>query len=187
MWEGTTGLAATFVVIASVLLWLFIKPDTKNWIKAIVIPFVIWFGFAAYYTPQNLMGWPTSVALEDVPGNSIVQEILIIEPNSKDAGAMYFWLIPLDKDPDRLFWSPKHAFVYNSSPGEPRVYKTPYDKELHQKLIKAQKEKKKHKGSILMFDGLLKGKKGQPNAAEGQMKESKSPFRLLKPQDIFKK
>jgi len=185
MWEGTTGLAATFVVLASVLLWIFIKPDTKGWIKAIVIPFVIWFGFAAWYTPQNLMGWAKITTLEEVPGNSIVQNIMIIEPNNNDKGAMYFWLIPLEKEPDSLFWNPKYAFVYNSKPGEPRVYKTPYDKELHKKLLEAQKEKGKNRGSVLIFKGLLKGEKGKMKGEEGPMNREKQPFKILKPQDIF--
>jgi len=156
---GYSGLAVAFIILAAIHLYFIIYSDAKVIIKAVIIPAVLWYGLTLFYTPGNLMGWPTS---QPMPDNSRVLSMMIREPRGDRPGSIYILAlgyVDLKKiknkpDIDKLL-EPKHIFYYTKD-NIPRFYRLPYDRELHKKLKKGEKEAKK-KG------GFMKIKKGKRN------------------------
>jgi len=187
MWQGTGSLAVAFVLIVSVLLLIFIKPNIKTWIKAIIIPVVIWFGFAVWFVPMNLMGWPLPTEIGEIPGNSIVKSIIINEPAFEDDGNICFWLVPLPAEIEQVLLNPKTASMPEIIPNEPRSYRIPYNKELHSKLLKAQEEKDKSEGNILLFKGLRSSSGDKSKNGVVAENEDDFGFKIINLQEVFKK
>ena len=187
MW-GYAGLTTAYVLIAAMLLWLFINSRTHLVAKVLLVPVVLWYGIVLYYTPSNLMGWPTSIASEkELPGDAFVVSIQIKEPSKKklDPGAIFITVIELgDKPKVKLSVNPKAAFTYNGH-GEPRTFKVPYSKELHKKILEAEKKRRGSRGSrIKTAKKIKKGKKGTVGDGESKSKEM---FRIVNPIDLMPK
>jgi len=172
MW-GYAGLVTAFILLASVLLWLFIEsPRTKTVFKIILVPILLWYGIALYYAVPNFMGWPT---LESIPDDSQVLAIRIKEPDPKrnDPGAIYFWVNtkPGSKSPEQTLvarLNPKNVFSY-SGETDPRVYKLPYSRETHKAILEAQRKAQGVPGAQLRTK-KKKGKKGRPGGEDSKAK-----------------
>ena len=84
----------------------------------------------------------------------------------------------------KLSIDPKEAFTYRGQ-GEPRIYKVPYSKELHKKLLEAEKQKRGRSGSQIKTKS--KGKKKQKGTVGDGESKSKEMFRITNPIDLMPK
>ena len=73
---GTTGLMVSFLILASMICYIFIRARINPAVKAILIPVAIWYSLAMYFAPQCLMGWPKSV--DTLPDKSLVINFRIV-------------------------------------------------------------------------------------------------------------
>jgi len=178
MFDSLTGLVVAFILLATVTGWNTVR--TKGWLglKFVSIGILIWYGFVVYFTIPQIMGWPTE---KDLPANSKIVSVRIVEPSNDDKGAMYFWL---SQNPDHKrdamnLLRPDKFLIYTGGI-QPRAYKIPYDRELHKKLLETQKEQKRQKGSSMMTGkkGVAKGRNESP---------TENPFKILNPFDMLKK
>lgn len=189
MW-GYLGLTTAYILIASILLWLFINSRTNIVIKTLIVPVVLWYGIVLYYTPSNLMGWPTAIAsIEQLPADSFVLGISIKEPSKKtnDPGAIFITLLQSTDNESNFSLNPKDAFTYHGK-AEPRTYKVPYSRELHKKIIDAQKAQRGQQGSTIKTKKKAdKTKKKQEGTIGDETSKSKELFRIINPIELMPK
>lgn len=183
MW-GYIGITTAFILLASVLLWILITSRTNVVIKAILISFVMWYGMVLYYTPSNLMGWGKPVeTLDLMPDNSRILWFHVKEPDKidKTPGAIFFTVVVHEQeDGTEITLNPKNAFVHRGN-REPRMYKLPYTRSLHKKILEAQRGQEGSPGARLMLR-KEKGSKGNDNRIDSEM-----TIEILNPSDLFKK
>jgi len=188
---GYIGLAAAYILIVSLLLWLFINSKANLILKILVVPMAMWYGIALYYTPSNLMGWPTPIdSAADLPPDAFVTAVQIKEPNklTGDKGNIFITVIKAASDGGlnvKLSLNPKDAFTYNGN-GEPRTFKLPYSKQLHKKILAAQKAQNAAKGSKIKTNKKTKGKKKKGTPGEDDSKD-KATFRIVNPITLMPK
>ncbi len=149
---GYFSIAFAFVLLASMFLWFFIKGNAHILLKLIVIPVLIWYTLALYYAPNNLMGWPTP---EEPPNVARVINGIVKKPVNGQGGALYLWMISLDKEIDYKkklsdLVNPKNVFDYNSK-NVPRAYRLPYDKDLDRQLTKGKQARRDDLGIVIVF------------------------------------
>jgi hypothetical protein len=169
IWFGYSGLTIAFLIISTVMLWIIIQTKGKILTKAIIIPMVIWYSLVLFNAGPNLMGWPSPRVM---PIGSEILTYIIKEPQAPQKGAFYFWVIP----PEEKSWIDKISPDY-FMPGEPKSYKIPYDRELHKRLLEAQKKKQERRGSKMYFFGF-----GDGTETEEERKNPGSPgFKVRSP------
>lgn len=183
-WFGHISLAIAFVILATVVLWFFIKTPGKVVVKVLMIPATIWYGLALYYAIPNLMGWPTT---QMVPDNSHVIAFRIKEPNplTDDAGAIFIWADtqPGSETPKReriVLLNPKTAFDYHNKI-DPRTYKLPYSRQAHRAILNAQKQMSATPGSQMRIK-IDSSKQGSPAHIQTESNlniEITNPIKLL--------
>jgi len=145
------GLIIAFIIIISFFLYFFIASNMPVAVKILIIPIIVWYSLVLFYTPDKLMGWPT---WQPIPNGSRIISMIIKEPFKDDLGSIYIWAIDYNIS-EKWSINPKRVFRYNEK-NTPRVYKIPYSKELHKKLIEARSSAKKNHG--FMMWGIKKGK-----------------------------
>jgi len=179
---GYIGLAIAFIMITAVLLFFLISSQIHVLIKVVIIPIVLWYGLALFFTPDNLRGWPTD---QPIPNDSRVISLLINEPSVNSKGAIYLWVI--DQEFKKVILDPRNAFRYHTS-NTPRVYKLPYSKELHKRLIEALQKAKRTGGFITVKNlfGKDKGSK-KDGSGEGIPNSGNLRFDVINPRIILKK
>jgi len=109
------GLAAGFILVLVILLLVLLKSDVKPLWKLVLVLIASGFYVLQYESLQQYMGWPAD---DSLPDKFVLIATDVREPNRKtgDVGIMYWWL--------------------RDSAGQdqpPRVYRLPYQAELHQK------------------------------------------------------
>ena len=182
MW-GFAGLITAFILLASVLLWLFIySPKIKIVFKIILVPVLLWYGIVLYYTPLNLMGHPVEMS---PPEGAYFLAIQIKEPKAAtatdlaDPGGIYITAIVYDEDGmvnKNFMLNPKSAFAYRTT-NEPRLYKIPYSREDHKAIIKAQREAhEKGRGTQMRM-----GKKTDQKGEGGDKSKAKLTIEITNP------
>ena len=178
IWFGYSGLTIAFLIISAIMLWVALQTKGKTLTKAIVIPMVIWYSLVLFNAGPNLMGWCAPGLL---PIGSEILTFIITEPKGPDTGGMYFWVMP--KEEKR--WIDKISPDY-FLPGEPKSYKIPYDRELHKRLLEAQKEKTKKRGSKMIFFGFERGSSDGTESLQGDRPAFKirTPARRLRKEDF---
>ena len=146
MWIGYTGLITAFIIVMTVMLWIFIKSKVSILTKIILISIGLWYGLALYYMPGGLAGWPS---VQPIPENSFIKDGFVVEPKGSDPGAIYIWAITYKGNPFQTVTHPLNPRMTFQvlKPGIPRSYKLPYSKQQHKKITK----KKKQKGTILFW------------------------------------
>jgi hypothetical protein len=169
---GFTGLVLTYVILTTLLLWMFKKSDIAKWKKLLIIPLTLWWSIALYFTPLGFMGYPVS---KDIPDESIVISYKITEPNEKNDGGMYFWVIDVNKIKP-LPTDPRKAFTILNRQ-EPRAYKLPYDRDLHKDISK-KKRKQIEQNGIIIWSHLQKGNSNGKKYPKGNF-EVINPLSLL--------
>lgn len=182
------GLPVSFVILASLLLWLIVDSKIYKILKALMIAGVIWFGLVLLYTPSRIMGWPVNRNYDGMPDVGVVLSWKVIEPsvNTSEAG-IYLWIVPkrYGKPEKNLYeiilLDPRYAFAYTLK-DTPRAYKLPYNKPEHQKLSKSSSEAAKNKGLL-----LFRKRKGSNKRWDGQDFKDGTNWIVINPKDIFKK
>ena len=156
---GYLSIALSFVLLATMFLWFFIKGNASIYLKLIIIPVVIWYTLALYYAPDNLMGWPTP---EGPPSVARVIYGIVQKPGFEREGVIYLWMISLDKEDDfrkglSSMINPENVFDYNAK-NVPRAYKLPYNEKLDRQLAKGKDARMNDLGSVMIFKRKGKGK-----------------------------
>ena len=135
MAEGIIGLAASFLLLVALILWLIILSKGKFWvIKSIVITIATLFSIVVLLSLKDFIGWPSKSTL---PQEFQLHWAIIDEPDKikNTEGAIYMWVTELDKE----------------NKGLPRAYKINYTRKNHEEIMK---------GLISVGDGIQqKGEK----------------------------
>ena len=135
MAEGIIGLAASFLLLIALILWLIILSKGKFWvIKSIVISIATLFSIVVLLSLKDFIGWPSKSTL---PQEFQLHWAIIDEPDKikNTEGAIYMWVTELDKE----------------NKGLPRAYKINYTRKNHEEIVQ---------GLISLGDGIQqKGEK----------------------------
>lgn len=182
---GYIGIAIAFIIITAVLLFFLISSKIHVLIKVVIIPVVLWYGLALFFTPDNLRGWPTD---QPIPDDSRIISLIINEPTVNSSGAIYLWVI--DKKFKETILDPRNVFCYHTN-NTPRVYRLPYSKELHKRLIEVLQKASQTGGFIIVKNLFGKGEEGK-KGEKGKMGKSTPEsgnlkFDVINPRIILKK
>lgn len=178
---STAAIIFTYLLIMLFLCWSVIYSKGRTIYKCIGAAVALWFSLSFFYVLPDLKGWPAEIS---IPDKSRIIALTIVEPDKADPGAFYFWC---DIKPDNLqstrnLFNPYKRFTYTGAI-EPRAYKMPYDRELHKKLLEAQKKKARMGGSWIE---IVKGKEGQRRDEDG-VKTDKVDFKIVNPIEFLRK
>ncbi len=166
--SGYSGLAVAFIIVAALHLYFIIYSKAKVITKALIVPLVLWYSLVLFYTPEKLMGWPTSSSM---PDNSRVLSMMFREPFKNSPGSIYILAVgytEVNKSNIGEALDPSHVFGYNER-NTPRFYKLPYNRELHKRLKEGEKKAKKT-GGFLKIGGRKKNK-NKDNTVGGEQIE----------------
>jgi hypothetical protein len=75
------GIPLTFLVLFSIVLWFIILGKGKWWLKAIIVPVVLYFSLVIWFSLGGLSGWASASHL---PKKFILHWSIIKEPSKKD-------------------------------------------------------------------------------------------------------
>lgn len=131
---STLAIPLAFIMLSVLLLWCLIGSKGKWWVKMILIFAVPNFALVVWKTLDTYLGWPTP---EELPDEFAVVWVEIREPNPKigDEGAIYIWVRPHKLESGKE----NDILGYSYSPNEPRAYKLPYFRGLHEQMEKARR------------------------------------------------
>ena len=186
------GLVGAYICLSVIALLLFIRSNTHYIAKSLLVVLVIWYGLALYYTPSNIMGWPVSVEAGKIPNNSKIISFRIQEPRQDNVGGIYFWL---NTEPIQTNFtmmqnmSPKVFFSYYGHK-DPRAYKIPYTRKLHETLMKVRKSQKGVPGSFITIKTLEGKETERGTKLEGDIdkeQDDQLEFRITNPATILRK
>ncbi len=104
--------AALLLLVAFALLY----SHWPRWLKALLVAVVTGFYFYGYDAVHAIWGIPSTDAL---PERFVMLAAVVEEPTQKTSGALYMWVNPLHEGKAVL---------------QPRVYKLPYSKALHEQV-----------------------------------------------------
>ena len=154
MWQ-TLVIPVAFVVVVALLLWLIIGARGKWGVKLALIFLVPTLSIIIWRSLDSYMGWPTT---EEPPQRSFLIWGIVREPNQKenDKGAIFVWLLPVERRDQKK--EGQTIFTYEPLEREPRAYKLPYGRELHEGL-EAAKEMIKE-GRTVFFGRGEEGESG---------------------------
>lgn len=173
-----------YICVASLLLWFIIYARGHVITKCVSAGLAVWFGVAIYYLAPNLAGWPVN---GEIPDGSVVLSLRVVEPTPENSGWIYFWCNTqpdLKQDVANLL-NPKTVFNYTGA-NEPRAYKRPYDRDLHKRILEAQKKQKKTRGGFMIIEKGMKKGKGNPGDGRKTPPE-KMKFKIVNPIEILTK
>lgn len=117
-------------LLDALLLWAIVR--TRGWWvpKAAAIVIVLGFNFLVWSAGGSFSGWATS---DPMPVSSTLTSCYVEEPDGDNPGAIFLWVVP-DKT------STSNPLAYQASEGEPRAFRFPYTRDLHEQCATAQKQ-----------------------------------------------
>jgi hypothetical protein len=123
MTAAVLGLAASYLVLAVLLLSLNLRSAWRWPVKAWAIMVTLGFLIGGFVALQSMLGWPTEAA---PPPHFQLYAALVHEPDRlySSKGAIYLWLSPPSAD--------------GEPGGPPRAYALPYSRALHEQVARAQ-------------------------------------------------
>lgn len=129
------SLTIGFAVIASLLLWVIIGSKGHWATKAFVIAVALYFCLSVGVSIRGFKGWPTD---EPLPDEFHVHWVVIQEPDRKTGfgGAIFAWVHPLKERKKPSGWT-DYLVLLRGNSSEPRAYKLPYTRKLHEKAQEA--------------------------------------------------
>ena len=149
----TIGIPIACVTFAVLLLWFIIGTKGQWALKMLVTAISIYFCVCLWSSLNGLLGWPTASSL--MRKKIQILWLDIKEPNKKmnDPGLIYVWVKHLE--PEKTNNPYILRFHTKNAENEPRLYKIPYSRKLHEQCCKI----KSHLAKGGKFRGQL-GKKG---------------------------
>lgn len=162
--DRTLAIPIGFILLAALLCWMLIGAKGSWWLKLATILIVPAFGLAVWAAISSYKGWPTA---DEPPEKAVLIWGVVREPDPRhdDPGAIYLWLMPV-REEGELDLNP---FDYTAGGGEPRSYKMPYTRQLHDALTAAQAAAKE--GRPMMF-GKGKRRGGRGHGVPGREGDS---------------
>lgn len=185
MFFGSLGLSLTFLILLTVLLIIFVRAEIPKKCKVALIPLLLWFSAVLYFVPDNFTGWSKQA---EPPDMTIILALWAQEPSPRSEGGIYVWGIdyPKIEDVQNISGDPK-KFIQYVYTREPRCYHLPYSKEMHEKMLKAQRAQNERKDGVLVYKRGMKGKERVGRRKEEGEFEDDSGFKLLKPEQLLPK
>ena len=114
------AVAVGFALLGGLLLWLVAGTRGAWWLKLGAIVVTLGFTFAVWRALDSFSGWPT----EATPP----ERALLVSSSVDEPDAIYLWLVPQGG------FGP---LGYRSDDQEPRAYRMPYTRELHEQVDRA--------------------------------------------------
>jgi hypothetical protein len=132
------GIPIAFLILIVSLAWLLIHVKGRIFTKILFAGIVPYYCLVMWCSLNTFAGWATD---ELTPDKLIVRWIIIEEPNKKtgDEGGIYIWI----QSSEQNKFNGLNFLGYNSEPYEPRAYKLPYSRRLHEQAEAALKLLKK--------------------------------------------
>jgi len=166
------GIPVAFVLLAALALWLIILGKGQWWLKMVFVSGILYFAICMWFSLGDLSGWPTNKA---VPEKFLVHWMLVREgakDNPKDTGHIYVWLTELDEEDKPKEEEPNPwilPFVSKQKASEPRAYRLPYSKQLHEQAAQVMQMLRAGK-QVVGKRGDLAGDAGGGGEGEGKGK-----------------
>lgn len=116
--SALTPLLMVYVLLSFGLLALCLATPWRWWVKALMVLLVSAFYFVGQHSFWLVSGWPTT---DDLPHRFVLLSAVFDEPSPTRGheGAIFIWVNPIED---------------NTPLPMPRVYKLPYEKDLHRIL-----------------------------------------------------
>jgi len=148
---STIAIPVTFVILSALLFWYLIGARGKWFVKFMLILIVPLFSLAIWTSLDSYLGWPT---VAEPPEKFLVLWVGIKEPNIKtgDDGAIYILLRDMKMQKRENNFSA--ILKFNFDPSEPRIFKLPYSRGMHEEMERVMKMLKKGIPVIGEKDGL---------------------------------
>lgn len=193
------GIPLTFLVLFAVVLWFIILGKGKWWLKAAIVPVVLYFSLIIWFSLGQISGWASP---NEMPDTFILHWSIVKEPSKKDTsdqGTIFIWATQVDESfqvTNQPVNPLLHPFTPRKNSAEPRSYRLPYDRDMHEKLNVMQSMitkgktvigKKNGKGIGTEEDGQGKGggKDGKGKGAGGIAGNQKGSGGSLSQQQDF--
>lgn len=172
----------SFVLLASLLLYMMIHDKVTLLFKVVAIPLIIWYGVFLYNAPPSFMGWATD---KPIPKNSFIHAVVFDEPSDGDTGGIYLWVRSLSTS--------------TTSFEKPRAYKLPYSIEMHRELMEKMNKSHESQGYLVYEPDLEMDKDKEENLEEGaeenleegesvsEFFEDDSGFQIINPNYFLRK
>lgn len=147
-----------FILLAVLLCWHLIASRGRWGVKLFLIATVPSFGLAVWASIASYRGYPTT---EDPPEKAQLLWAEVREGNqrSQNPGRIFLWLVPLVDAPGRPL-----PFDYAHEDGEPRAYRVPYTRQMHELVEQTRSALADGRPVILT---RKKGEAGQEGDARG--------------------
>lgn len=197
------GIPLTFLILFAIILWFIILGKGKWWLKAAIIPIVLYFSVVIWFSLNEISGWASPSVL---PKTFILHWSIIKEPSKKNVnekGDIFIWATEVDDDHQYKTAEVNpvlQPFTPRKNAAEPRSYRLPYSQELHENLSKMMKTIAKGgtvigKGQTKSFSGEGEGQgggdgkggkgKGGAGGREGKGNKTGSGGSLSQQQDFM--
>ncbi|MEY4723331.1 MAG: hypothetical protein RLZZ324_844 [Candidatus Parcubacteria bacterium] len=145
----TLAIPIAFVLLATVVCLALIRAAWKWTLKLALILVVPTFGLAVWHAVGSYPGWP---ARDKPPPQSVVYDSIIMEPQAENPGAIFMWVVPLASKGTPAY----NPLEYLPDGIEPRAYRLPYSRKLHEQLQKAKDMRKRGRAPVLDLRGTRK-------------------------------
>jgi hypothetical protein len=113
-------IAVGFALLAGLLLWFVIGSRGPWWVKLSAIVATCAFTFAVWDALDSFSGWPTA---QSPPAHALLVASSVDEPR-----AIYLWLVDSDD---------RGLLEYRAHGAQPRSYRLPYSRDLHEQVERA--------------------------------------------------
>lgn len=157
----TVAIPIAYTLLAALLCWHIISAKGGKWLKVIVFVVTLGFSFMIWRALSSYQGWPTAA---ETPEKALLIQAIVREPDEKagDQGAIYLWLLPLSDEVNDI----PSLLEYPGIRGEPRAYKMPYSREMHEGVNRAQGMMRAGKPVVMRRGGKPGRGSGQPGDGE---------------------
>jgi hypothetical protein len=156
------SIVISLLFLGGIALWLLVESGIHYVFKIVVTSMFCLFTMGVFYSLSTFLGW--SALERDAPEDVAIVAVQIKEPNrfSKTQGGIYLLLDSIKSKYDSKFLN---MFGYTNDKKEPRLFRYPYSRELHEQLekevIPALKDGQVVRGKL---------KKGKPGEGKGKGK-----------------
>lgn len=118
-------IAVAFALLVALLLWLIVGARGYWPVKLALIVALPIFALFVWRALDSYKGYPAAF---EPPNDSVLLASVVREPSDGEKGAVWLWLVPLGEDVPLLGYKPGE--------GEPRAYRLPYSRPLHEQVDK---------------------------------------------------